>query len=117
MDNKLDIFKSMIEKSNNIFFAGQLSGVEGYMESAASGIVAAINAVNKLNDKPPLILPKFSMIGALLNYITDESVENFQPMGANFGVLPPLDVHIRDKKERYMALSQRSLDYFRNIGE
>ena len=106
-----------LKKSNNIFFAGQLSGVEGYMESAASGIVAAINAVNKLNDKPPLILPKFSMIGALINYITDESVENFQPMGANFGVLPPLDVHIKDKKERYMALSQRSLDYFRNIGE
>lgn len=106
-----------LKKSNNIFFAGQLSGVEGYMESAASGIVAAINAVNKLNDKPPLILPKFSMIGALLNYITDESVENFQPMGANFGVLPPLDVHIKDKKERYMAFSQRSLDYFKNIGE
>lgn len=106
-----------LKKSNNIFFAGQLSGVEGYMESAASGIVAAINAVNKLNDKPTLILPKFSMIGALLNYITDESVENFQPMGANFGVLPPLDVHIKDKKERYMALSQRSLDYFKNIGE
>ena len=106
-----------LKKSNNIFFAGQLSGVEGYMESAASGIVAAINAVNRLNDKPPLILPKFSMIGALLNYITDESVENFQPMGANFGVLPPLDVHIKDKKERYMALSQRSLDYFKNIGE
>ncbi len=106
-----------LKKSDNIFFAGQLSGVEGYMESAASGIVSALNAVNKLNDKPPLILPKFSMIGALLNYITDESVENFQPMGANFGVLPPLDVHIRDKKERYMALSQRSLDYFRNIGE
>lgn len=106
-----------LKKSNNIFFAGQLSGVEGYMESAASGIVAAINAVNKINDKPPLILPKFSMIGALLNYITDESVENFQPMGANFGVLPPLDVHIKDKKERYMALSQRSLDYFKNIGE
>ena len=106
-----------LKKSNNNFFAGQISGVEGYMESAASGIVAAINAVNKLNDKPPLILPKFSMIGALLNYITDESVENFQPMGANFGVLPPLDVHIKDKKERYMALSQRSLDYFKNIGE
>ena len=106
-----------LKKSNNIFFAGQLSGVEGYMESAASGIVAAINAVNKLNDKQPFILPRFSMIGALLNYITDESVENFQPMGANFGVLPPLDVHIKDKKERYMALSQRSLDYFKNIGE
>lgn len=106
-----------LKKQDNIFFAGQLSGVEGYMESAASGILAAINAVNRLQDKQPLILPKISMIGALLDYITDESVENFQPMGANFGVLTPLDVHIRDKKERYAALSQRSLDYFKNIGE
>ena len=106
-----------LKKHNNIFFAGQISGVEGYMESAASGIVAAINAVNKIKNKQPLILPKISMIGALLDYITDESVKNFQPMGANFGVLPPLDIHIRDKKERYAALSQRSLDYFKNIGE
>ena len=57
------------------------------------------------------------MIGALLDYITDETASNFQPMGANFGVLPALDVHIRDKKERYAALAQRSLDYFNNIGE
>lgn len=106
-----------LKTHNNLFFAGQLSGVEGYMESAASGIVAAINAVNKLQNKKPLILPKITMIGALLNYITDETVENFQPMGANFGVLPSLDVHIKDKKERYSALSQRSLEYFKNIGE
>lgn len=106
-----------LKKANNIFFAGQLSGVEGYMESAASGIVAAINAVNMLNGKQPFILPKFTMIGALLNYITDDSVENFQPMGANFGILPSLDVHIRDKKERYAALAQRSLEYFNEIGE
>lgn len=106
-----------LKKSDNIFFAGQLSGVEGYMESAASGIIAAINAVNRLQNKPPFILPRFSMIGALLDYITDETVENFQPMGANFGILPPLDVHIRDKRERYAALSQRSLEYFKNIRE
>ena len=106
-----------LKMRENVFFAGQLSGVEGYMESAASGIVAAINAVNKLQDKEPLILPKITMIGALLDYITDETVSNFQPMGANFGVLPSLDVHIRDKKERYAALAQRSLDYFNNIGE
>ncbi len=106
-----------LKKHDNIFFAGQLSGVEGYMESAASGIMAAINAVNKLQNKPPLILPEFSMIGALLNYITDETVENFQPMGANFGILPPLDIHIRDKKERYAALSKRSLDYFEGMGD
>ena len=106
-----------LKMRENVFFAGQLSGVEGYMESAASGIVAAINAVNKLQDKEPLILPKITMIGALLDYITDETVANFQPMGANFGVLPSLDVHIRDKKERYAALAERSLDYFNNIGE
>lgn len=96
----------------NVFFAGQLSGVEGYMESAASGIVAGINAVRHLKNEPPLILPKFTMIGALLGFITDETVEKFQPMGANFGILPPLDTHIRDKKERYAALSNRSLSYF-----
>lgn len=100
-----------LKKAENIFFAGQLSGVEGYMESAASGIIAGINAVNKLNGLPPVILPKISMIGALLGYITDESVTNFQPMGANFGILPPLENHIRDKRERYAALSKRSLDF------
>ncbi len=106
-----------LKKSDNIFFAGQLSGVEGYMESAACGIIAGINAVNKLQGKPPLILPQISMIGALLNYITDETVTNFQPMGANFGILPSLDVHIRDKRERYAALAERSLEYFKRIGE
>lgn len=105
-----------LKRADNIFFAGQLSGVEGYMESAASGIVAGINAVNKLLDKQPLILPKTTMIGALLDYITDETVQNFQPMGANFGVLPPLETHIRDKRERYAALANRSLDYFKTIG-
>lgn len=101
-----------LKKNDNIFFAGQISGVEGYMESAASGIVAGINAVNKLENKSPIILPEFSMIGALLNYICDETVVDFQPMGANFGVLPPLSEHIRDKRERYGALSARSLSWF-----
>ncbi|MBR5473236.1 MAG: methylenetetrahydrofolate--tRNA-(uracil(54)-C(5))-methyltransferase (FADH(2)-oxidizing) TrmFO [Clostridia bacterium] len=106
-----------LKRAENIFFAGQLSGVEGYMESAASGIIAGINAVNKLKGNAPFVLPEFSMIGALINYITDETVENFQPMGANFGILPPLDVHIRDKRERYAALANRSLEYFKTIVE
>lgn len=101
-----------LKKEPNIFFAGQISGVEGYMESAASGIIAGINAVNYLLDKEPLILPEFSMIGALLNYICDEYVSDFQPMGANFGILPSLDTHIKDKRERYGALSKRSMDWF-----
>ena len=89
--------------------------VEGMTCSACSSHV--FNAVNKLNNKQPFILPKFSMIGALLNYITDDSVENFQPMGANFGIIPPLEIHIKDKKERYAALANRSLNYFKQIGE
>ena len=96
----------------NIFFAGQLSGVEGYMESASSGIVAGINAARRICGGQPLILPDFSMTGALLNYITDITVKDFQPMGANFGILPPIEPKIRDKRERYAALSRRSLDWF-----
>lgn len=97
-----------------VFFAGQLSGVEGYMESAASGIIAGINAAALVLGKEPILLPQISMIGALLSYICDETVKDFQPMGANFGILPPMDIKIRDKKERYAAMSQRSLDWFDN---
>ena len=96
----------------NIFFAGQISGVEGYMESAASGIIAGMNAVRKLKGVSPLVLPEYTMIGALLTYITDTSVKDFQPIGANFGILPELDIRIKDKRERYMALAERSLKYF-----
>lgn len=103
-----------LKKNNNVFFAGQLSGVEGYMESAASGIIAGINAANHVLGKEPVILPEFTMIGAILNYICDESVVNFQPMGANFGILPQLEVKIRDKRERYAALANRSVEWFNN---
>ena len=100
-----------LKKADNIFFAGQLSGVEGYMESAACGIIAGLNAANKLLGKEPIVLPKITMLGALLDYITDPSVTNFQPMGANFGILPMLETKIKDKRERYAALSKRSLDF------
>jgi methylenetetrahydrofolate--tRNA-(uracil-5-)-methyltransferase len=110
--------KDLSLKNNpNIFFAGQLSGVEGYMESAASGIIAGINAVKKLKGEEPMVLPNFTMIGALLNYITDETVTDFQPMGANFGIIPPLEEKIRDKRERYAALAERSLEYFKKFEE
>lgn len=105
------------KENPNIFFAGQLSGVEGYMESASSGIIAGINAVKRLKNEPPLILPKYTMIGALLGYITDETVTNFQPMGANFGIIPPLEERIKDKRERYAAFANRSLKYFENFKE
>lgn len=98
-----------LRKNKNIFFAGQITGVEGYMESASSGIIAGINAVRRAQGKDSFVLKNDTMIGALCEYISDESVKNFQPMGANFGVLPPIEPKIRDKRERYMALSQRAL--------
>lgn len=93
----------------NLFFAGQITGVEGYMESASSGILAGINMARLIEGMPTVTLPETTMMGALSRYISDESVKNFQPMGANFGVLPPIEPHIRDKKERYAALSQRGI--------
>ena len=106
-----------LKNNPNIFFAGQISGVEGYMESAASGIIAGINAAAKILGNETLILPDYTMIGALLYYICDETVTDFQPMGANFGIIPPLDTKIRDKKERYSKLAERSLEWFKNIKE
>lgn len=101
-----------LRKDNRIYFAGQISGVEGYMESAASGILAGYNAAQKISGEEKLVLPEITMMGALTKYISDETVKNFQPMGAAFGIVPPLEEKIRDKKERYEALSKRSLEYF-----
>ena len=85
------------------------------MESASSGILAGINARKRINGQAPLILPRETMIGALSHYISDESVTKFQPMGANFGILPGIEPHIRDKKERYAALARRSLQNIEQI--
>lgn len=99
----------------NLFFAGQITGVEGYMESAASGIMAGINAVRRAQGSAPLVLPETTMIGALSHYISDPTVKHFQPMGANFGILPPIEPKIRDKKARYAALSQRALQVMETV--
>lgn len=93
-----------------LYFAGQITGVEGYMESAASGILAGINAANRILGRDAFVPPEGTMTGALARYISDGSVVNFQPMGASFGLLPPLNEKIRDKKVRYEALAQRGLD-------
>ena len=98
-----------------LFFAGQITGVEGYMESASSGIMAGINAVRRLNGQDTLVLPVTTMIGALSRYAAYGSETDFQPMGANFGVIPPLEPHIRDKRERYAAFSARSLQELKKI--
>ena len=92
-----------------LFFAGQMTGVEGYMESAMSGLLAGKNALRYQQEKPLFILPKITMSGALAHYVEEGGNADFQPMGANFGILPPLDEVIRDKKERYSAFSQRAL--------
>ena len=94
---------------DGLYFAGQITGVEGYMESAASGILAGINAANRVLGEEIFVPSELTMTGALARYISDGSVSNFQPMGASFGLLPPLDERIRDKKLRYEALAERGL--------
>lgn len=80
------------------------------MESAASGIMAGLNMARRLSGRDTLVLPGETMTGALARYISDESVENFQPMGANMGILPDLDVRIKDKQERYQVIADRAVD-------
>ena len=99
---------------DNLFFAGQMTGVEGYVESAASGLIAGINAVKIANKKIPLTFPNETCHGALMNYITTASVNNFQPMNVNFGLLPPLNFKVKrgDKKAKLAERALHSLDNF-----
>lgn len=102
-----------LKNNNNVYFAGQITGVEGYVESISSGMVVAINAVNQVKGKKEkVIFSENTVIGALSKYISTPN-ERFQPMNANFGILPELEGRkIRDKKERYAKLAERSLGYF-----
>ena len=97
-----------------LFFAGQITGVEGYMESASSGILAGINAARLIEGREEFIPPCDTMTGALARYISDGSVKDFQPMGASFGLLPGLETKIRDKRQRYEALADRGLNSLKN---
>jgi len=92
-----------------LYFAGQMTGVEGYMESAASGILAGKNLARTLHGKPSLLLPAETMMGALAHYISGYTGGDFQPMGANMGILPELPERIRGKQEKYQAYAERSL--------
>ncbi len=98
-----------LKSERGIYFAGQITGVEGYMESAACGILAGINLYRRLSGQPGLILPCETMIGALIGYISNPEVKDFQPMGVSMGLLPPIGTVIKDKAGRYMALAERSL--------
>ncbi|MDM8213754.1 methylenetetrahydrofolate--tRNA-(uracil(54)-C(5))-methyltransferase (FADH(2)-oxidizing) TrmFO [Enterococcus hirae] len=97
------------KKRPDLFFAGQMTGVEGYVESAASGMLAGINAARLYRGEAPLTLPETTMIGAMAHYITHADSKHFQPMNANFGLIAPLEKRIRDKKLRYQQFAERSL--------
>ena len=102
-----------LKSNSNIFFAGQITGVEGYVESISSGMVAAINACAKYKEEKKIVFPIETMIGALVNYISTEN-DKFQPMNANFGIVPELKNRIRDKKEKYKILADRGLTALKN---
>jgi methylenetetrahydrofolate--tRNA-(uracil-5-)-methyltransferase len=97
------------KENPRLFFAGQITGVEGYMESASSGIFAGINASRLFSGKETVLMPETTMIGCLSRYIADESVTDFQPMGANFGIIPELENRPRNKQERGQAYADRAL--------
>jgi methylenetetrahydrofolate--tRNA-(uracil-5-)-methyltransferase len=95
---------------DDLFFAGQMTGVEGYVESAASGLIAGINAARLAMGQEPVVFPHETAIGSLAHYITTADPDNFQPMNANFGLLPPLPQRIRSKKERNLKIAERALE-------
>lgn len=97
-----------LKNNKNIYFAGQITGVEGYVESISSGLVAGINASLQYRKEEKKTFPKETVIGALADYIQTPN-KNFQPMNANFGILPPLEEKIRDKQQRYEKMAQRAL--------
>ncbi len=106
----------MLRGSKNVFFGGQITGVEGYVESAASGIAAGRALADILEGKKPTVFPKTSMLGALTAYISDESVTDFQPMGSNMGILPPLQLEKKLKKqEKYPLFAERALADFDKV--
>lgn len=101
-------------KSNpNIYFAGQITGVEGYVESISSGMLAALNACAKYKNEEKIFFPEITMIGALAKYISTEN-DKFQPMNANFGIVPELSERIKDKKLKYGKLADRAIATIKN---
>jgi len=105
----LDCFYRL--RSNpNVFFAGQITGVEGYIESASSGMLAGYNLARILKGQEPVDFTDQTVIGALAHYVSQTPSKDFQPMNANFGIIAPLEKRIKNKKERNMALARRALD-------
>ncbi|MEK3882127.1 FADH(2)-oxidizing methylenetetrahydrofolate--tRNA-(uracil(54)-C(5))-methyltransferase TrmFO [Paenibacillus sp. PL2-23] len=94
---------------DSLFFAGQMTGVEGYVESAASGLIAGLNAARLAKGQEPLVLPEQTALGSMAQYITTADFKHFQPMNANFGLFPPLENKIRNKKEKNEAIANRAI--------
>lgn len=104
-----------MRKHSNLFFAGQITGVEGYVESASSGLVAGINASMNALGKEGVLFPRTTAIGALSNYISDENVRDFQPMNVNFGLMEGLNVRIRDKRKKNFEIATRALEVIKEL--
>ncbi|MBC1545901.1 FADH(2)-oxidizing methylenetetrahydrofolate--tRNA-(uracil(54)-C(5))-methyltransferase TrmFO [Listeria sp. FSL L7-1435] len=106
-----------LKTRNDLFFAGQMTGVEGYVESAASGLAAGINAANFVEEKELVVFPAETAIGSLAYYITSASKKSFQPMNVNFGLFPELETKIRAKQERNEKLAERALNAIKKVAE
>ncbi|SFB97218.1 methylenetetrahydrofolate--tRNA-(uracil-5-)-methyltransferase [Bacillus sp. 491mf] len=100
---------------DDLFFAGQMTGVEGYVESAASGLLAGVNAARLVKGEEPVVLPAVTAMGSMANYITTTNAKNFQPMNANFGLFAPLEKKIKKKQERNEAYANRALETIQNF--
>ncbi|HDR4419646.1 TPA: FADH(2)-oxidizing methylenetetrahydrofolate--tRNA-(uracil(54)-C(5))-methyltransferase TrmFO [Bacillus cereus] len=103
------------KQRDDLFFAGQMTGVEGYVESAASGLLAGINAARLVKGEEPVVLPPVTAMGSMANYITATNAKNFQPMNANFGLFAPLEKKIKRKAERNEAYATRALETIQNF--
>ena len=103
-----------LRKNGNIYFAGQITGVEGYVESISSGMVVGLNIANRVKNKEKIVFSDKTMIGALAKYISTEN-NNFQPMNANFGILPQLERKIKDKKQKYQIMADIALDELKTM--
>lgn len=104
-----------LKSRDDLFFAGQMTGVEGYVESAASGLIAGINASKLVSGLEPIVFPRETIIGSMAYYITHANHKNFQPMNANFGLVPTLEKRIKDKKERFEKLANRALKHLNSF--
>jgi len=106
-----------VRGNERISFAGQITGVEGYVESTASGFVVGVELAHRLLEKEPVDFPRETGLGALACYVSNESVVDFQPMNVNFGIIPPLEFKIKGKRNKNAELSRRSLDLLEKLLE